>query len=124
MKKLFRKMLLFTWVVAAVLSCTCCRPSSKEEELVADYNSPQQAIQAYRNGTDVVGKTVAVTATMDCLEGVFYYYPDTTIKANIYVALVSENKGEGILKDDTVVVTIEDIDDHLVYSIYIYGVLE
>lgn len=113
------------------------------EEAAADYSSPHKAIEAHQSGEDIIGKTVEVKATMDSAAGLIYVYADTKVNANIYVTLITEEsasgeilttgaenvdfEGSGILDvkmDDTVTVKIDSVDDHLKYSVYIFGTLK
>lgn len=142
MKTIIKKTIAMILMLAMSLMCVGCGKDDEEED-AADYSSPREAIEAYQSGEDIIGKTVEVTATMDSAAGLIYVYADTKVDANIYVTLISEEaasgeiltmgaenvdyEGSGILDvkmDDTVTVKIDSIDDHLKYSIYIFGTLE
>lgn len=112
-------------VIVLVLLLSACGGTKKELEITADYNSVQEAIEAQRAGADVVGKTIKVVLKKDNAAGVIYAEPDTKIKANICVTIITDdfNRSEvlSLKKDDTVVITVDSYDDHLTYSIYIYA---
>lgn len=91
----------------------------------ADYSSPIAAAEAYNNGESIIGKTMKVNANIDCMAGVIYREPSTSLGANVGVILVDSNgslteKYDGTIHSgESVVVTIVSYDDHLGTSINI-----
>ena len=90
-----------------------------------DYDSPVKAVEAHQSGTNIVGKTVKVTATMDYTAirgagGVIYFQTSPSTFTNIYVC-PNEGSRTDIKKDQTVTFKITNVDDHLVSSIYLEG---
>lgn len=124
MKKILGKWTVLLLTIGMMLCCAGCGGDTKN---VADYNSPQSAIEAYQSGTDIMGKTMSVTASMDSSAGVIYFEPVVSLNANVYVVLITEDADDlesetgDILKGDTVTVQIDGIDNHLKNSIYLFG---
>ena len=120
-----KRFLLLAVLVLALLLCGACGEAAQKVEPTADYNSIQEAIEAQRSGVDLVGKTIKVVMKQDSAAGIIYSEPDTQIKANLYVTIITndDNRDEvlGLKKGDTVVVTVDSFDDHLKYSIYVYA---
>ena len=94
-----------------------------------DYASVADAMEAYKNGENLVGKTISVTANMDYAPvpggvtgygGVIFCSPLTGANANVYIC-PNGTTGRGTQKGETVVMRVTDVDDHLTYSIYIAG---
>jgi len=99
-----------------LFSCTAC----SEPEPAVDYTSVHDAVEAHKNGTDIVGKTIRVTATAP---SIIYSEPDVSLMANLYVAIVNKDRvaeAASIQKGDVVIVTVDSVDDHLKNSIYLY----
>lgn len=114
-------------VLMSLLMCVSLIACGKKPEIHADYDTVQDAINAHREGVNVVGKTVKIELEEDSKAGIIYSKPDLNIRANIYFTLISDKaKGNSteinnIKKGQTVVATIDMIDDHLVYSIYMFA---
>ena len=119
MKKIFA---LFISLLMCVSLLAC---GEKKPEIKADYETIQDAVNAYRDGTDIVGKTVKVEIKEDKEAGIIYSDPDLNIKANLYCTLIGDKSNNyyipTIRKGQTVVAKVDAIDDHLKYSIYIFA---
>ena len=90
-----------------------------------DYATPIEAAEAHKNGTNIVGKTINVTATMDYAPvpgfgGVIYSTPSMSLMANIFVCPTGDS-GAGVVKGKTVKFKVSEVDDHLKNSIYLMG---
>ena len=59
MRKVLSLILAVTMLFALTVSVSGCGSDT-------DYSSPIRAVTAYKKGHNVIGKTVSVTATMDC----------------------------------------------------------
>ena len=142
MKKITKITLAIALILSMCMMCIGCGKDDSEEK-TADYGSLREALKAHLDGTDIIGKTMEVTASLDSAAGLIFTTADTEINANIYITLISEEaasgeiltmgaenvdyEGSGILdvkSGDTVNVKIHTVDDHLKYSIYIFGTLE
>ena len=92
----------------------------------ADYSSPSEAIEAYSNGENIVGKTVTVVASMNYaplgnnMGGVIYTQSSLKLNANVYICTTGTS-GAGIKEGQTVKFKISSVDDHLKFSYYIEG---
>lgn len=123
---MLKKFLIIILSVIIILTLVAC---GSKESSKADYDSVRDAVLAHKNGEDITGKTVTVTATMDADNLVIYFMPDTKVGANLYVTLLSNDnkddlqKIENIKEGDTVDVKIGYIDDHLEKSIYLFATL-
>ena len=106
-------------ILATVMLClmlipvTGCGPK-------ADYASPHDAIVAADSGTNVIGKTVQVTASQDVTLGYFYTGTDIGLGVNVGVgvykpnsAIPLDNRASGINKGQTLICTIKEYNDHL-----------
>ena len=119
MRKIIAAMLTAVLLFTMGVSCTGCGNK-------VDYASPIKAVEAHNNGTNIVGKTVSVTATMDYasignnMGGVIYMQTSMSLGANIYVC-PNGSTGVGIKEGKTVTFKITNVDDHLKYSIYLEG---
>ena len=117
------KKLLLIALMTFLLTLTAC--GTDTTPVSADYSSPREAIQAYQSGTDIVGKTIKVVAAHDSYAGIIFDNPDTQVGANVYVTIITNDENrDGVLaikEGETIVVTVDMIDDHLKYSIYIYA---
>lgn len=128
--------LLTIFVISVFSGCS----SDVEDKLSADYMSPHEAAVAYRNGEDIVGKTVFVKATVDAYEGFIFKEPNLEINTNVSVWLMTLNETTGeyeealyaeeitderindIKENEIVKITIHSVVDH--YSISLNGILE
>lgn len=110
-------------LLVALLMAACGKTAA--EEVTANYGSVREALLDHRAGTDIVGKTIQVVATSDSAAGVIYYAPDTQVRANVYVTIITNdvNRAEvlGIKKGEKVIVTVDSVDDHLGMSIYVFA---
>lgn len=118
------KPLLFIMALIMILGlCSCGKP--KKDEPTADYENMQEAVLAYRAGTDIVGKTIKIKMAQDSAAGVIYFQPDTKAKANLSATIITndENREEvlGLKEGDTVVIKVDSVDNHLKYSIYVFA---
>ncbi|MCR4648840.1 MAG: hypothetical protein K5776_07155 [Lachnospiraceae bacterium] len=121
--KAVKKILVMIPLSLALLLAAC---SSKEPEIMADFESPSDAAWACKFGdNNLVGKTVKVKANMENSAGVIYMMPDTTVRANVYVTIITDdsNRSEvlGIKSGDTVVITVDSADNHLENSVYLFA---
>ena len=123
MRKLL--ILLCICILSIVLvSCGSSASETSETAVTADYDSVHDAALAHRNGENLVGKTVKVEVAENSA-GVIYYGPDKEVNANLYMTIITDDNNReevlGIKEGDTVVVTIDSVDDHLEYSIYLFA---
>ena len=118
-----KKVVFILVSIVLMMSLVAC---GKQQKVVADYDSVQDAITAQRSGVDIVGKTIRIDMNQDSAAGIIYMKPDTTIRGNIYVTIITNdsNRSEvlGLKQGDTVVVKVDTYDDHLKYSIYVNAV--
>ncbi len=82
----------------------------------ANYESPIAAIEAYQNGENIVGKTVAVTATMDyaaLLNGTGMIYSHVSSAPSQIMVCPNETNASGVHKGDEVIVRVSNVDNHI-----------
>ena len=113
MKRILSFILVTVMLCLMLIPVTGCGPK-------ADYASPHDVIVAADKGTNVIGKTVKVTASIDVTLGYFYTGTDIGLGVNVGVgvykpdsAIPLDNHATGIYKGQTVIGTIKDYDDHL-----------
>ncbi len=106
MRKVLSVMLTVVLAVAMAFAFTGC--GSK-----ADYESPAAAIQASRNGDDIIGKTVAVTATMNFTplpDGTGMISTDVNVAGGFQVQVCPNTaSGSGVAQGDEVVFRIDSV---------------
>ena len=119
-----RKLLNVLCMCVLSLLLVSCGSSDSKPTVTADYDSVHDAALAHRNGENIVGKTVKVEVSENAA-GVIYFEPDTEVNANLSLTIISDDKNReevlGIKEGDTVVVTIDSVDDHLEFSIYMFA---
>ena len=120
-----RKLVVFLCMCfLSMLLVSCGSSTPAEPTVTADYDSVHDAAMAHRDGANIVGKTVKVKVEENSA-GVIYFKPDTEVNANLYMTIITNdnNRDEvlSIKEGDTVVVTIDSVDDHLEYSIYMFA---
>ena len=120
-----RKLLILLCMCFLSMLLVSCGSSAPDEPIVtADYDSVHDAAMAHRDGVNIVGKTVKVKVEENSA-GVIYFMPDTEVNANLYMTIITKdnNRDEvlAIKEGDTVVVTVDSVDDHLEYSIYMFA---
>ena len=119
-----KKLLIVLCMCVLSLLLVSCGSSDSKPTVTADYDSVHDAALAHRNGENIVGKTVKVEVTENSA-GVIYYGPDKEANANLYMTIIADDNNReevlGIKEGDTVVVTIDSVDDHLEYSIYLFA---
>ncbi len=114
------------WLAAIIIAVglfTLCGCNVKEK-LTADYANQFEAVDAFLNGEDVVGKTMIVVAEFQSY-GIISKEPDLEHKKNVYVALVEwddslgkyvmcdeDNQYSYINEGDTIKVKIVEVSDH------------
>ena len=118
-----KKIMIMVLSLLMCLSFFGCGESKPEYK--ADYDTVQDAVNAYRDGVDIKGKTIKVELKEDKKAGVIFSEPDLNIKANLNLTLIAEKSKEyeiaNLKKGQTVIATLDMIDDHLKYSIYIFS---
>ena len=124
-RNLMRKLLILLCIcILSIVLVSCGSSASDEPAVTADYDSVHDAALAHRNGENIVGKTVKVEVAENSA-GVIYYGPDKEVNANLYMTIITDDNNReevlGIKEGDTVVVTIDSVDDHLEYSIYLFA---
>lgn len=119
MKK-FIAVLMFLLMCFSIVAC-----AEKKPDITADYNTVQEAVQAHKDGKDIIGKTIKVELKEDKYAGVIFAEPDLNLRANLHLTLIADKSKsyeiEKIPKGKTVVAKVEMIDDHLVNSIYLFS---
>ncbi len=114
---------IFFTVFLLITMASCGSPEPEAPD--ADYATVRDAALAIKNGMDITGKTIAVTMPEDSAAGAIYFAPDTSVGANLYVTIITDDNNReevlGLKKGSTVVVTVDAFDNHLVQSIYIFA---
>ena len=90
----------------------------------ANYDSPIKAVEAYKNGENIVGKYVSVTANMNYAstlggEGMIYTYTSTA-PMQIMVC-PTNNSGSDVTSGQTVRFRISSVDDSRSYVYVLRG---
>lgn len=110
--------------ILSIVLVSCGSSASDEPAVTADYDSVRDAALAHRNGENIVGKTVKVEVSENAA-GVIFFAPDTQVNANLYLTIITNDNNReevlGIKEGDTVVATIDSVDDHLEFSIYMFA---
>ena len=119
-----RKLFIVLCICVLSLFLVSCGSSDSKPTVTADYDSVHDAALAHRNGENIVGKTVKVEVAENSA-GVIYYGPDKEVNANLYMTIIADDNNReevlGIKEGDTVVATIDSVDDHLEFSIYMFA---
>ena len=107
MRKVLSVMLTVVLVVAMAFAFTGCGG------IKADYESPMAAVQASRNGENIIGKTVTVTATMNFTalpDGTGMIYTDVNVAGGFQVTVCPDTaSGSSVAQGDEVVFMIQNV---------------
>ena len=111
MKKVLSTILVIATLFCMITALTGCGSS-------ADYDAPLAVSAAYKNGEDVVGKTLKLTADRDNEYGIIFQgaAPDFSYMVEIY----AEGDGADKIKSgDTVTIRITRVEESLAeYDVY------
>ncbi|MCR4731226.1 MAG: hypothetical protein K5881_09895 [Saccharofermentans sp.] len=118
MRKVLSLILVITMLLTLTASVSGCGSDT-------DYDSPIKVIAAYKNGRDVIGKTVSVTTTMDFDKApgagnTIYIRSSDVWSATVYVC-PNEGSGTDVVKGQTVTFLITGVDDRHDPTFYIEG---
>ena len=118
MRKVLSLILAVTMLFALTVSVSGCGSDT-------DYSSPIRAVTAYKKGHNIIGKTVSVTATMDCghapgASRTFYVRNSELWSAKVYVC-TNEGSGTDVVKGQTVTFLITGVDDRHDPTFYLEG---
>ena len=109
-------------LILVIASLFCMVAVSSGCGVKADYEAPLEMVHAYRNGTDVTGKTVSFYATDDYHEDYKkgYLFDSVTPDFSASVTIIATNEAaKKVKKGDTVVVKIDRVEERLAtYEFY------
>ena len=115
MKRLLSLILAAMMLFAVVSAFTGCGGST-------DYSSPQKMYEAYKDGEDIVGKTVDMYASHDYYMGQVFSGPTPDLGPTMYIDLTGDG-AENVKKSDHIQVKITSIDRESQFQIALTGEL-
>ena len=105
MKKALSTLLIISTLFCMIVTLTGCGED-------ADFPAPLNVCAAFKNGEDVIGKTVEVTANRDNARGIIFNGASPEFSYMVYI-YVSGDGAENIKSGDTVIVRITSVEESL-----------
>ena len=117
MRKLLSVLLTIVIIFSFAVMSTGCGGTK------ADYENPIKAIEAFDSGENIVGKTVAVTASMDytSMGGVSMIYSYASTRPMEIMVCPTGGSGSDVKNGDTVVFRISSVDTSRAYVYVLNG---